>query len=269
MDVGKTIAWTVGMPLAEARSSSASRTSPTGYPLSIMAVPRAAIESSTTGLGTVSVVTVAVPISGAGAGRRRISHQMNSPAASSTPTAMSRVGRVVVDVAIAGGTAGTGVAVDASAWARVRVRVWVWESASAKERGSRTLWVWGREWSSTSGWVSRLPYRSAWGWGSPTRQTGRGPSSLSVQPLAEPGRAAARSLPPPRGRTGSDRRPLPRRRSNRAGGGAPSLRACVLALSYCNYSTIAISWGVRLSRRPPSAVTVTMSSMRTPNRPGR
>ena len=35
------------------------------------------------------------------------------------------------------------------------------------------------------------------------------------------------------------------------------------------YSTIAISWGVRLSRRPPSAVTVTMSSMRTPNRPGR
>ena len=112
MDVGKTIAWTVGMPLAEARSSSASRTIPTGYPLSIMAVPRAAIESSTTGLETVSVVTVAVPISGAGAGRRRISHQMNSPAASSTPTAMSRVGRVVVDVAIAGGTAGTGVAVD-------------------------------------------------------------------------------------------------------------------------------------------------------------
>jgi len=35
------------------------------------------------------------------------------------------------------------------------------------------------------------------------------------------------------------------------------------------HSTIAISWGVWLSRRPPSAVTVTMSSMRTPNRPGR
>ncbi len=33
--------------------------------------------------------------------------------------------------------------------------------------------------------------------------------------------------------------------------------------------TIRISWLVLLSRRPPSSVTVTMSSMRTPNRPGR
>ncbi|PZX36084.1 hypothetical protein K373_04446 [Streptomyces sp. DvalAA-21] len=35
------------------------------------------------------------------------------------------------------------------------------------------------------------------------------------------------------------------------------------------YSTTASSRGVVFSRRPPSSVTVTMSSMRTPKRPGR
>lgn len=35
------------------------------------------------------------------------------------------------------------------------------------------------------------------------------------------------------------------------------------------YWTILISWGVWLSRRPPSGTTVTMSSIRTPNLPGR
>ena len=34
-------------------------------------------------------------------------------------------------------------------------------------------------------------------------------------------------------------------------------------------ATMCISWLVLLSRRPPSSVTVTMSSMRTPKRPGR
>ena len=68
------------------------------------------MESSTTGVGTAWVVTAA----GRGAatsGRRRISDQMKSPAAISTPPAMRRVGSEVVDVVIAGGTAGTGVTV--------------------------------------------------------------------------------------------------------------------------------------------------------------
>lgn len=38
---------------------------------------------------------------------------------------------------------------------------------------------------------------------------------------------------------------------------------------YAGYSTIAISRDVVFRRRPPSSVTVTMSSMRTPKRPGR
>lgn len=33
--------------------------------------------------------------------------------------------------------------------------------------------------------------------------------------------------------------------------------------------TTRIAWSVSFSRRPPDAVTVTMSSIRTPNRPGR
>ena len=77
-----------------------------------MAVPSAAIESSTTGTGTVSAVTTAVRRGGAGAGRLRISDQTNSPAATSTPMAISRVGSEIVDVVMAGGTAGTGVTVE-------------------------------------------------------------------------------------------------------------------------------------------------------------
>ena len=37
----------------------------------------------------------------------------------------------------------------------------------------------------------------------------------------------------------------------------------------CDYSTTRRSWSVLLSRRPPSSVTVTMSSIRTPNSPAR
>jgi hypothetical protein len=37
----------------------------------------------------------------------------------------------------------------------------------------------------------------------------------------------------------------------------------------CGQDTIRISWLVLFRRRPPSSVTVTMSSMRTPKRPGR
>jgi hypothetical protein len=36
-----------------------------------------------------------------------------------------------------------------------------------------------------------------------------------------------------------------------------------------NYSTTRSPWSVLFSRRPPSSVTVTMSSMRTPNLPAR
>ena len=108
--MGKTTASTVGRPLAAARSSSASRTRPTGYPLSIIAVPITAIESSTTGAGTTSAVSNAAR--GASAARRlRINHQTRSALASSTPTAMRRVVREIVDVAIAGGTAGMGAVV--------------------------------------------------------------------------------------------------------------------------------------------------------------
>ncbi|QQZ57173.1 malto-oligosyltrehalose trehalohydrolase [Streptomyces microflavus] len=39
--------------------------------------------------------------------------------------------------------------------------------------------------------------------------------------------------------------------------------------AWCGYSTIASSRAVALRRRPPSSVTVTMSSIRTPKRPGR
>ena len=42
----------IGLPLIAARSPSASRTSPTGYTLSIIAVPSTAIESSPMGVGT-------------------------------------------------------------------------------------------------------------------------------------------------------------------------------------------------------------------------
>ena len=39
--------------------------------------------------------------------------------------------------------------------------------------------------------------------------------------------------------------------------------------SHLNYSTTRSPWSVLFSRRPPSAVTVTMSSIRTPNLPAR
>ena len=66
-----------------------------------------AIESSTTGAGTTSAVSNAAR--GVSAARRlRINHQTRIALASSTPTAMRRVVREIVDVAMAGGTAGMG-----------------------------------------------------------------------------------------------------------------------------------------------------------------
>jgi len=100
------------MPFADAMSSSAFRTRPTGYPLSIIAVPSTAIESSTTGTGTVAAVAVGERGDGSAAGRRRRSDQTNSPATISTPRAMNKVKGEIVDVAMAGGTAGTGVALE-------------------------------------------------------------------------------------------------------------------------------------------------------------
>ena len=100
------------------------------------------MESSTTGVGTASVVTAV----GRGAvitGRLRISDQMRSAAAISTPAAMTRVGSDVVDVVMAGGTAGIGVTVDVGvgeAVGEVRGR----GRGGRRERGCRGCRLGGR-----------------------------------------------------------------------------------------------------------------------------
>lgn len=49
----------------------------------------------------------------------------------------------------------------------------------------------------------------------------------------------------------------------------PPIPPCPTSLPYLPYRTTAISRPVSFSRRPPDPVHVTMSSIRTPNRPGR
>ncbi|KAF2416830.1 hypothetical protein B2K11_14935 [Microbacterium sp. B35-30] len=73
-------------------------------------MPKDAIASSTTGAG--SVPTGPLPASAAlRAGSRRSNSNSITPAARSTPTAIKSVGRGVVEVAAAGGIAGTAGAV--------------------------------------------------------------------------------------------------------------------------------------------------------------
>ena len=179
-------------------------------------------------------------VAGAGAGRLRISDQTNSPAASSTPMAMSRVGSEIVDVVIAGGTAGTGVTVG-----RRRGRGAVGGCGSRRRRGSRGRRLGGRGVGSRSSNVGvgvAAPVLGRRGGGA--RRLGRarpGPSSLSVQPLAAPGRAAARRLPPPRGRNRI------RLATTAAAPVKPGRRWCAFAPRMCSRPLL-----VATTRRSPS-----------------
>src|SRR3954464_4195965 len=95
-----------------------------------------------------------------------------------------------------------------------------------------------------------------------------GPVGTSVAVISDPpGRWTSTADGP--GCAKAQARPSARRTQRQVHEGPARHPVRVRAPRASGQDTIAISWLVLFRRRPPSAVTVTMSSMRTPKRPGR